>query len=109
MFFSNAQQSLVRQGLRIIEASWSKSDTSHSVWFLRTIDRLYLTAHNSFYTDIHPLSPGGFEPTISVSERPQTHALDRSATGINPTVEGVAKAPVSPQWNISKTDSLQLP
>ena len=24
----------------------------------------------------------GFEPTISVSERPQTHALDRAATGI---------------------------
>jgi hypothetical protein len=25
---------------------------------------------------------GGFEPTIPVSERPQTHALDRAATGI---------------------------
>jgi hypothetical protein len=24
----------------------------------------------------------GFEPTIPSSERPQTHALDRSATGI---------------------------
>jgi hypothetical protein len=24
----------------------------------------------------------GFEPTIPVSERPQTHALDRAATGI---------------------------
>jgi uncharacterized protein YpmB len=24
----------------------------------------------------------GFEPTILVSERPQTHALDRTATGI---------------------------
>jgi hypothetical protein len=24
----------------------------------------------------------GFEPTIPVSERPQTHALDRTATGI---------------------------
>ena len=26
----------------------------------------------------------GFEPTIPVSERPQTHALDRTATGIEP-------------------------
>ena len=26
--------------------------------------------------------PAGFEPTIPVSERPQTHALDRAATGI---------------------------
>ena len=25
--------------------------------------------------------PVGFEPTISVSERPQTYALDRAATG----------------------------
>jgi hypothetical protein len=25
---------------------------------------------------------GGFEPTILVSERPKTHALDRMATGI---------------------------
>jgi hypothetical protein len=26
--------------------------------------------------------PAGFEPTIPASERPQTHALDRAATGI---------------------------
>jgi hypothetical protein len=26
--------------------------------------------------------PAGFEPTILVSERPQTHALDSTATGI---------------------------
>jgi len=28
------------------------------------------------------MSPAVFEPTISASERPQTHALDRAATGI---------------------------
>ena len=28
-----------------------------------------------------PMSPVGFELTISVGERPQTYALDRSATG----------------------------
>ena len=27
------------------------------------------------------MSPVGFEPTISVGERPQTYALDRAATG----------------------------
>ena len=27
------------------------------------------------------MPPVGFEPTISVSERPQTDALDRAATG----------------------------
>jgi len=30
-------------------------------------------------TNIH--APGGFEPTIPASERPQTHALGRAATG----------------------------
>jgi hypothetical protein len=28
------------------------------------------------------MPPAGFEPTIPVSERPQTHALDRAVTGI---------------------------
>ena len=28
------------------------------------------------------MPPVGFEPTISAAERPQTHALDRAATGI---------------------------
>jgi hypothetical protein len=28
------------------------------------------------------MPPVGFEPTIQVSERPQTHVLDRTATGI---------------------------
>ena len=27
------------------------------------------------------MPPMGFEPTISASERPQTYALDRAATG----------------------------
>jgi hypothetical protein len=30
------------------------------------------------------MPPVGFEPTIPVSERPKTHALDRTATGIGP-------------------------
>jgi len=29
------------------------------------------------------MSPVGFEPTISIGERPQTYALDRAATGID--------------------------
>jgi hypothetical protein len=30
------------------------------------------------------MPPVGFEPIILISERPQTHALDRAATGIGP-------------------------
>jgi hypothetical protein len=28
------------------------------------------------------MPPAGFEPTTAASERPQTHVLDRAATGI---------------------------
>jgi hypothetical protein len=45
-------------------------------WSARRRDH-YLTTHN---THIH--APSGFEPVIPASERPQTHALDRAATGI---------------------------
>jgi hypothetical protein len=83
-----AQQPLVGQGLLIVEASQSPSDTPHSVallldeWSTRRRD-LYLTMHNNKRQTSMP--PDGFEPTILVSERPQTHALDRAATGIVPS------------------------
>jgi hypothetical protein len=35
------------------------------------------------------MPPAGFETTIPVSERPQTHALDRTATGIGYVFIGV--------------------
>jgi hypothetical protein len=49
-------------------------------WPARRRD-FYLTTHNTHkrQTSMHP---AGFEPTILVSERPKTHALDRTATGI---------------------------
>jgi hypothetical protein len=42
---------------------------------------LYLTTHNTHKRQTS-MSPVEFEPTILVSERPKTHALDRKATGI---------------------------
>jgi len=48
-------------------------------WSARRRD-LYLTTHNTHNSqNIH--APVGFEPTISAGQRPQTHALDRAATG----------------------------
>ena len=41
---------------------------------------LYLTTHNTHNRQTS-MPPVGFEPTISASERPQTYALDRTATG----------------------------
>jgi hypothetical protein len=57
-FFPTAQQPLVGQGL-ILEASWSHSDTPHSVEVLRTSDQpdardVYVTTHTTFTRDRHP-------------------------------------------------------
>jgi len=41
---------------------------------------LYLTTHN-IHKRRASMPPVGFEPTIPASEQPQTHALDRAATG----------------------------
>ena len=41
---------------------------------------LYMTTHNNHKGHIS-MSPAGFEPAIPASERPQTYALDRAATG----------------------------
>ena len=70
--------------------SWSHSDTPHWLGLLWTSDQLDAEASTWQHTthirdtererDIH--APTGFEPTIPASERPQTHALDRVATGI---------------------------
>jgi len=70
------QQPPVGQGVLVIEALRSHPDTLHSVRLLWTRDRPVAETttwqHTTLTRD---------EPTISVSERPQTHALDRAATG----------------------------
>ena len=48
-------------------------------WSARRRD-LYRTTHDT-YNRQTSIPPVGFEPTISVGERPQTYALDRAATG----------------------------
>ena len=54
------------------------SRTPLDEWSARHRD-LYLTTHNTYNTQT-PMPPVGFEPTISVGERPQTHALEHAAT-----------------------------
>ena len=51
-------------------------------WSVRRRD-LYLTTHNTHNRQTS-MPPVRFEPTISEGERPQTHALDRAATGTDP-------------------------
>ena len=49
------------------------------------------------------MTPVGFEPTIPTSERPQTNALDRAATGIG--VDGYLPY-VNEQVDVSYEDTL---
>ena len=51
-------------------------------WSARHRD-LYLTTHNTYRRQTS-MSPVGFEPAISASERTWTHALDWEAIGIGP-------------------------
>ena len=44
------------------------------------------------------MPPAGFEPTILVSERPQTHALDRTATGIGAGFDPRSVQPVASRY-----------
>jgi len=71
------------QWARAPSLSMLHDHTQHSVGLLWTRDQL--VAETSDYTQLSqqtsmPLA--GFEPAIPASERPQTHALDRAATGI---------------------------
>jgi len=78
-----AQQPLVGQRFLVIDASRSHSNTPNSVGLLLTSDQPNALAsspqHTILATDMRPV---GFEPTISASERPQTHTLERAGTGI---------------------------
>jgi hypothetical protein len=82
-FFFMAQQPPVGQGLLIIEASRSHSDTPQSVGLLRTSDRPIAKTSTWQYAtlarDNYPC-PGGIR--IPASERSKTHAADRMAARI---------------------------
>jgi hypothetical protein len=81
----------VGQGIFIIEASRSHSDTRHSVVLLCTSDQPDWQTSTWQHTtltraEIHDTM--GFKITVPAGERPQTHALDRavSRTGCYCTV-----------------------
>jgi hypothetical protein len=78
-----AQEPPVSQGLPILNISRSHAMTHHS-WQNssgRVIGQSQrpLTTHNTHNRQTS-MPPVGFEPTISVGERPQTYAIDRAAT-----------------------------
>ena len=79
------RQPPVGQGLLIVEASRLHLDTLHSVGLLWTTNQpvaetLPDNAQHAQETDIRA-PPPGFEPAVSASEPPQTHALDHAVAG----------------------------
>jgi hypothetical protein len=56
-------------------------------WSARRRD-LYLTTHNTHNRQTST-PPVGFEPAIPASMRPQTHALDRAATGMGTPISKI--------------------
>jgi hypothetical protein len=64
------------------EALRSHSQTPHSVELLWTSDHPDAQPYNTQHSQETFRLPAGIEPAISVSERPQAHALDRAATRI---------------------------
>jgi len=85
-FFSVAGHHVMGQGLLIVEASRSLSDTPHSLELLWTSDQPVAHTstwqHTTQHTDFR--APARFEPTVPVSERPQSHAIDHADTGMLP-------------------------
>jgi len=71
----------VGQDLLFIEASQSHSYTPHSVGLLWTSDQPDAEISTWQHSQTS-MSAAGLEPTIPASEQPQTHSLDRAATGI---------------------------
>jgi hypothetical protein len=86
LFFPHGLIALEGPGLLIIEASRSFSFKHTAVgrtpldeWSARSRDH-YRTIHNTHKIQTSTF-PAGFELAIPASERPETHALIRSATG----------------------------
>jgi hypothetical protein len=75
----------VGQGLLIIEASRSHSDTPHSLGLLWMSDQPDAATaawqHTTLKRGTHPFFRRDSNP-VPASERLQTHALDRAATGL---------------------------
>jgi len=94
---SMAGQLPVDQGFLNIDSSRSHSDTPHSVGLLWTSDQPdseNSTCQHPTHKRVTSMTLTGFEPTIPTSQRPQTDALDRAATGtgtyINYTIHATA-------------------
>jgi len=76
---------------RFLDHTWriTVGRTPLDEWSARR-KNLYLTKHN-IHNRQTSMAPVGFEPTISAGERPQTHFLDRAATGTGANYNYIVK------------------
>jgi hypothetical protein len=74
IIYSMARQPIVGQGLLIVKASRSHSETSHSIGLLWTSDQPDADTANYTTYNTHKrqtsIFPAGFEPAAPASERP---------------------------------------
>jgi hypothetical protein len=92
--FPWVQQPLVGQIFLFFEASQSYSGTLNSVGLFWKNDESVAETFTRYHTTLtrgEPMETTGFETEIPVSERPQTHSLDRAATGIGRWMEKVVQ------------------
>ena len=79
---------LLGLGLVIVDVLWSHS-VRHTTVRTNPLDEWSAHCRDLYLTALHnrkgrtSVSPVEFEPAIIASERPQTQALDRAATGID--------------------------
>ena len=85
-FFHRAQKPLIGQGLLIIKASRSHSDTPHSVGLLWMSDKAEAQTstwqHTTLTRDRHICPRRDSNAPVPVTERPRNHVFDCAATGI---------------------------
>jgi len=81
-----APQSLVGQGLLIIDVSPSQTHQTRYDSSGREISPKQRPLLDNTQHSQTSMPQAGFEPTIPASEWPQTHTLDRAATGIGKAV-----------------------
>jgi hypothetical protein len=93
IFFSMARQPYMGLGLLVSSRFHGHTHLRHPTVGRTPLDEgparrrdLYLTTHNTHKRQTS-MPPVGFDPTTLVSERPKTHALERTATGIGFTLD----------------------
>jgi hypothetical protein len=113
-FFSMARQPYLGLGLLVSSRFHDHTHLRHNTVGRTPLDEesarrrdLYLTSHNTHKRQTS-MPPVGFDPTIPASERPKTHVLDRTATGIGTPSSAEVKervelslySPSGPSWAV---------